>query len=434
MKKYKVGQILNRVKDPLVIEDGQEYKRLTIRMYHKGVCVRDVELGENIGTKNQFLAHGGQFIMSRIDARNGAFGIIPETIDEAAITNDFINFTVNNDIVDIDFFELYSQTKNFMQLCIEGSKGTTNRKRLKEEMFLEFEVALPEVQIQKELVAKAKKLISWNENLNSELSLQSTYVHMLRHSIQQEAIQGKLVPQDPNDEPASVLLERIRAEKEQLIKEKKIKKEKPLPAIKEDEVPYELPIGWEWVRFSDIGELERGKSKHRPRNDEVLFEKGKYPLVQTGDVARSNGLIKTYSNLYNEVGLNQSRLWSAGTLCITIAANIADTGVLSFDACFPDSVVGFVPYKPIVSVSYFYYFVKISKEMLNKYAPSTAQKNINLSILNELLIPLPPLNEMIRIVQKVDQLFLLCDQLDKNVAQSRKENEMLMQSVLQETV
>ncbi len=166
-------------------------------------------------------------------------------------------------------------------------------------------------------------------------------VSHLRESILKQAIQGNLVPQDPTDEPASVLLERIKAEKEQLIKEKKIKKENPMPKIMEDEIPHKLPKGWEWVRFQDIGELERGKSKHRPRNDEILFNDGKYPLVQTGDVARSNGVIKTYSNLYNEVGLKQSRLWSKGTLCITIAANIADTGVLDFDACFPDSVVGF---------------------------------------------------------------------------------------------
>jgi restriction endonuclease S subunit len=154
MKKYKVRQILNRVKDAIVIENGQEYKRLTIRMYHKGVCLRDIERGENIGTKNQFVAQSGQFIMSRIDARNGAFGIIPETIDHAVITNDFLTFTVNEKLVDIVFFKLYSQTDNFMKLCIEGSKGTTNRKRLKEEVFLEFEINLPSLEEQAELVNK----------------------------------------------------------------------------------------------------------------------------------------------------------------------------------------------------------------------------------------------------------------------------------------
>jgi len=166
-------------------------------------------------------------------------------------------------------------------------------------------------------------------------------IDQLKQTVLQLAVMGNLVPQDPDDEPASVLLERIAAEKERLVKEKKIKKQKPLPPISEDEKPFELPRGWEWCRLPDVGELARGKSKHRPRNDIALYSRGNIPLVQTGDVARANRIIETFTALYNEIGLAQSRLWKKGTMCITIAANIADTGILGFDACFPDSVVGF---------------------------------------------------------------------------------------------
>jgi hypothetical protein len=88
------------------------------------------------------------------------------------------------------------------------------------------------------------------------------------------------------------------------------------------------------------------KSKHRPRNDPDLYRDGFVPLVQTGDVARANGVITTYTALYNKKGLAQSRLWHKGTLCITIAANIADSAILGFDACFPDSIVGFYQLNP----------------------------------------------------------------------------------------
>ncbi|MFD3290293.1 restriction endonuclease subunit S [Escherichia coli] len=236
-------------------------------------------------------------------------------------------------------------------------------------------------------------------------------VDALKQTILQLAVMGKLVPQDPNDEPASELLKRIAQEKAQLVKEGKIKKQKSLPPISDEEKPFELPEGWEWSYLSDIGILARGRSKHRPRNDPSLYADGTIPLVQTGDVARSNGCINTYSALYNQLGLSQSKLWNKGTLCITIAANIADSGILNFDACFPDSVVGFTPYENEIPVLYFHYFMMTIKSTLEKFAPSTAQKNINIDILSQLFFPCPPLEEFHRIVDKVQNLLSVCDVL-----------------------
>jgi len=102
-------------------------------------------------------------------------------------------------------------------------------------------------------------------------------------------------------------------------------------------------------------------------------------FVQTGDVARSNGIIKNYTNMYNDSGLDQSLKWPEGTLCITIAANIADSGILSFDACFPDSIVGFVHSSRFPDARYFEYFIRTAKANLQEFAPATAQKNMALS-------------------------------------------------------
>jgi type I restriction enzyme S subunit len=233
----------------------------------------------------------------------------------------------------------------------------------------------------------------------------------LKQTILQLAVQGRLVPQDEKDEDAAALLERICEERESLIQAGKIKKVEKLPPIREEDQPYLLPKGWAWARFPELGELNRGKSKHRPRNDVRLYKDGRYPFVQTGEVARSNGLITFYSQKYSEFGLAQSRMWPAGTLCITIAANIAETGILGFDACFPDSIVGFIPSPLIGSVEYFLYFVQVAKKQLEEYAPATAQKNINLGILQDMLIPVPPAGEITRIVAKVEELLALCDQL-----------------------
>lgn len=259
-------------------------------------------------------------------------------------------------------------------------------------------------------------------------------ITQLRRTILNLAVRGKLVAQDPNDEPAEELLKRIAVEKEQLVKEGKSRKTKQLSPIDTANTPFDLPSGWAWARFPEVGLFGRGKSKHRPRNDPILYTDGKYPFIQTGDVARSGGLIKTYNNHYNDVGLAQSEMWPTGTLCITIAANIAESGILSFDACFPDSVVGLIAHHSFEGAHYFDYFIRIVKTDLQEFAPSTAQKNINLGILGELLIPLPPLAEQHRIVAKVDELMKLCDELEESLDNGEETRSRLLDALLAEAI
>ena len=147
---------------------------------------------------------------------------------------------------------------------------------------------------------------------------------------------------------------------------------------------------WPIKRLGTVGTLDRGVSKHRPRNAPELLN-GPYPLVQTGEVANCNGYIRSHNATYSELGLRQSKIWPAGTLCITIAANIAMTGILTFDACFPDSVVGFRS-EDSATVEYIRSWLSFLQKMLEDSAPESAQKNINLSILRDLDVPLPPLD------------------------------------------
>ncbi len=160
---------------------------------------------------------------------------------------------------------------------------------------------------------------------------------------------------------------------------------------------------WEEKHFSDIGKLERGRSKHRPRNAPELFG-GVYPFIQTGDIANANIFIKEHKQNLSELGLKQSRLFPRGTLCITIAANIGDVAILDYDCCFPDSVVGFTPNEKTVS-KFIYYYMCVIKSDLEHFAPATAQKNINLKILNEIKIKMPLLEEQQEIDRILDDLF-----------------------------
>ena len=147
--------------------------------------------------------------------------------------------------------------------------------------------------------------------------------------------------------------------------------------------------GWELKELSTLGNLDRGVSKHRPRNAPELLG-GEYPLIQTGEVSNAGLFIRGFKHTYSEIGLKQSKLWPKGTLCITIAANIAQTGILDFDACFPDSVVGFTPHKGVSSSIYVHFLFGFLQAMLEKNAPQAAQKNINLAILRSLRVPAPP--------------------------------------------
>lgn len=160
---------------------------------------------------------------------------------------------------------------------------------------------------------------------------------------------------------------------------------------------------WEKFKFNELGTLERGRSKHRPRNDPKLFG-GKYPFIQTGDVARSGMYITEHTQTLSELGAEQSKLFPKGTLCITIAANIGDVSILTYDCCFPDSVVGFTPNERTLS-EYIYYLMSTLQREIEANAPATAQKNINLRILNDLLLDIPSVAEQTQIVNQVEYLF-----------------------------
>lgn len=148
-------------------------------------------------------------------------------------------------------------------------------------------------------------------------------------------------------------------------------------------------MSWEKKTLDQLGSISRGKSKHRPRNDPKLFG-GQYPFIQTADVKNANFYITEYSDTYNETGLAQSKLWDVGTLCITIAANIADTGILGIPACFPDSVMGFIPYDGVSDVRFVKYCFDMLQRDCKQISQGTAQDNLSWQRLSTIEFPAPP--------------------------------------------
>lgn len=190
--------------------------------------------------------------------------------------------------------------------------------------------------------------------------------------------------------------------------------------------PVSNSYGLSEATLPKLGEFGRGVSKHRPRNDPRLLD-GQYPLIQTGDIANAGLYITSYNSTYSELGLQQSKMWNKGTLCITIAANIAKTAILEFDACFPDSVVGFVANERTNNI-FIHYWFSFFQEMLESQAPESAQKNINLKILSELKVIVPE-KEM------QDEFSDFVRQIDKSKVAIQKaldETQLLFDSLMQQ--
>lgn len=188
---------------------------------------------------------------------------------------------------------------------------------------------------------------------------------------------------------------------------------------------------WEEKTLEQISKIfGRGKSRHRPRNYEKLYG-GPYPFIQTGDIRNSDHYITEYSQTYSDLGLAQSKLWPVGTICITIAANIAETGVLTFDACFPDSVIGIVVNEKIADRNFVEYLLQSFKVRIQALGKGSAQANINMGTFEKELFPFPPLKIQQSIVKKLDDISTEIKKLEAIYKQKIEDIEELKKSVLQ---
>lgn len=153
-----LGDVLKKIEDLVYVDDEQEYQQVTVRLHHQGLVRRQKCMGKDIKTKKQYRVRTGQFLYSRIDARNGAMGLVPSLLDKSIVSNDFPVFVTDNNKLDPRFLNYYSSTDTFMDDCITQSKGTSNRQRLKEERFLQIKIPLPPLDLQLKIVAIAEKL------------------------------------------------------------------------------------------------------------------------------------------------------------------------------------------------------------------------------------------------------------------------------------
>ena len=292
------------------------------------------------------------------------------------------------------------------------------------ETLLNLLIPLPPLSEQKRIVKAIEEALAkvdeYAENYNKLQKLDKEFPDKLKKSILQYAMQGKLVEQDPNDEPVEVLLEKIRAEKQKLFEEGKIKKKDLEISIVSqgddnsyyEEVPYEIPKSWEWVRFSTLVEIVRGGSP-RPIKDYLASEVDGINWIKIGDTEKGEKYINNVKEKIKKSGLNKTRFVKKGTFLLTNSMSFGRPYILNVDGAIHDGWLAISNYENSLNRDYLFYILSsnvVYSQFLSLISGAVV-KNLNSDKVASILIPLPPLSEQIRIVDKIEQSFAHIDAL-----------------------
>lgn len=430
----RLGDILERKRDTVIIKSETEYKLVTIKLHHKGVVLRNLARGNTIKSK-MTKVKAGDFVLSGIDARNGAFGIVPDELEDAIISNDFWCLVPNEKVIKKEFLLFITSTEYFDYICKQSSDGTTQRIRLQRDKFFDFKIIIPPISEQDQILKKLIKQKTLTEDLKAENLKQLDLLKKLYQQILQDAVQGKLVPQDLNDEPASKLLEKITSEKERLIKAKKIKRDKLQPGILTGEVPFEIPKNWVWCRLGNIctkigsGSTPTGSNYSKEGipffRSQNIYDNGlvfdDITFISKDVHKQMNGtVVRALDILLNITGGSLGR-------CALVSDNF-DEGNVSQHVCIIRPVLVNNEYLHKVVLSpYFQKFVFESttgagREGLPKYN------------LEQFAVPVPPIQEQSRIVKKIGQLMNFSHELEQTLVYNKKYTEDLLPLALKEAL
>lgn len=339
--------------------------------------------------------------------------------------------------VDLQFYHiLFNELRNDI---VKNTKSGTSKEAIGLVSFGKYEI--PYLDIVRQTVIKNRLVTSevTKEKLSTEISHQLDLIKKLRQQLLQDAIHGKLVKQDANDEPASKLLERIKAEKEQFIRDKKIKKDKTLPEIKPEEIPFEIPESWVWCRLGDtVLSMTNGIYKEDKFYNETgigclrmyNIKDGRINFQNLKRMILTDKELSTYSLEENDILLNRVNsielLGKAGLIEKLKEPLVFESKNIRLRLFKKGSLAGYI--------NYVFQLPLIKSQIYHSFKKVTGQASISQEKLNPLLIPLPPANEQFSIVTKIKQLMKLCDELEQSIQQNQKYTQELLQVALKEAL
>lgn len=419
----RIGELLRRSKTAVAVEDGVTYRQVTIRTKYRGVVLRGSKDGTEIGTKRQFSIAAGQFLMSRIDARNGAFGIVPEELEGAIVTNDFWAFDVNEAEVDLEFFNAFLQSPQFLEACTKASRGNTNRKRVNEEFFLGYKVELPPVPEQRRIIRRVAHCRTKASEIEVELARFRTSLGLLRRAIMVAAAEGTLTAGWRESAEHAVgpdeLLERVADEKERRLAAGTLRRGRVVRDDREPEDRFPIPDSWVWTDLRSIMICRDAERVPVSRAQRKVRE-GEFPYYgASGVIDGIDGY--THDGEFLLIGEDGSNLRLRST---PIAFPAAGKIWVNNHA----HVLEFL--HPVIQeyVSYRINGMDISEFVTGGFQPKLSQGN-----LNRISVPLPPLAEQKEIVIRVRELLAVCDELDLQLDDAERRVSALHRAAIRET-
>lgn len=297
----------------------------------------------------------------------------------------------------------------------------------------DVEIEVPSLERQLEIITLEEEASELKNELEARMIAQDDDVKKLRLAIYKEAVQGKLVKQEKKDGSSKDFVERIKNKKNKLAK-----KEKPLPKIKEEEIPFEIPDSWTWSRLGELFQIERGSSP-RPKGDPRYFskERTKFHWITIADMtafAKDEKPLSDTKEFLTQLGTDYSRYVTTNDIIIVASGSAGRTSLLGINGYIYDGLMSIKDIQDDSMRKYIFYLFKVYETNLMKIATGAAWQNINTDIAKNLIIPIPPLPEQHRIVKKIEQLMQLCDDLQYSIQQSKIENEKLLQGALRDAL
>jgi type I restriction enzyme M protein len=322
--RVQLKELLERVSRPVVLEKDRTYRRVKVKLYGKGVLLRDSVTADDLKGDKWFQVREGDFIFSKIDARNGAFGLIPEALDGGIVSNEFPTFAIKESECPQTLLAALLTCKKFYGQIEAKVSGATGRRRFEPENLLEMELPLPAFEAREAIAAKlasSARIVDGAEAVLSEWR--------------------------PNED---------------------------------------VFVGGTKTPLAKVADITRGKFAHRPRNDPAFYD-GDHPFIQINDITATRKIITQFSQTLNEKGLGVSTMFQKGTLVLSIASSIGQVGILGFDSCFPDSLVAITTKDEVaISTEYLFWFLKTFQSRVAAMSDVALQANINVEKLESFTI------------------------------------------------
>lgn len=440
-KKVKLKEVLKQYRVQHIVQDEIEYKQVTISKYD-GVTFRGTKIGKDIGRKRQFVidlkTYPNTLMLVRQGIQDGSIGIAPIEVDGCIATENMPMFSIEG--IDLEYLRFLLKSPYFYDELNKIETTGSAQKSIHERQILEIEIPLPDIEEQKEFVFELTKLKFGGSEISNELTHQLDLIKQLRQAFLREAMQGKLVKSTNAKETGQQLLAKIKTEKAKLIAEKKLKKEKELPPIVDEEIPFEIPEHWAWCRLGEV--------------TTQIFDGPFGSHLKTADYTNSGVQVIRLGNLGEMSFKYEKESFISEEKYETIKQHTIYEGDLIIGSFLADGVkcvaLPQLKYKAIAKADCF--TIRIRHEMLSnkfvmfllssspmfielsKLLRGMTRLRINTTQLKQLPVPLPPLHEQEQIVAKLGELMTFCDGLEQSIKESQGYNEMLLQQVLREAL